>query len=743
MISLTNLTMGAAAHHRMNFVATWCRQKRLLRTIGTIISATTLQCALGGWMQSANAEGSRELVKNGGNRPFTEWRTDKTAGILRRTVLKVYANANEVINLGSSAVGVDKGDILVFKDTDNVDTATPLLKCKPTGTGVLDTRDKEIAGPLPTTGGYTPCTYTAPSSGVYKVVFYGTDGKTGTNDPIKPSVSVDYITNPLITTDQRSTVSMWDITVRSSKTSTTDINGRVFTDYIALVMGDNGRYLKSNLYILTDDGYRYSTDFSVGAGLDPNGFLFFANQKGLLTPGGQPLYHSGQKKSDSAMTPPLDGGVTIQAPKYPIFFNPPSDTAVSGLSVPLTALPPSPATNFSFTGGAGGSGNQTPKSVGGTFSFNALQKGGYQIIIDANNDGKYNNTPVSVNVNGTPTLISDRILEGNVVIGSNTATWDGKDGTANPVTLEPKANNAPYNARIVLKGGEYHFPLLDAESGADGFKIQMLNPPGTFSNGASTTTIYFDERDYTVSGTTVTLGCDASVGLPVCDARGGVDSALGAHKFGNNTGSPTDYGDKKALDTWIYFPSDATFSTLVIITTTPNLRLVKRVTGIRKFGSSTTTPIPGYNDLATDINDDPSVNWVGGSSNYLLGAITTEQIPVNPGLPAPQDEVEYTIYFLSDGAIAARDVNICDFVPANQTFVPGSMQLNFNGTTTNIADGSGTGSGSGFYTSNFPASCYGTNNNKGAVSIQVGDVISVINTPSSSYGYIRFRAKVN
>ncbi len=41
------------------------------------------------WQQSAIAEGSRELVKNGGSRPYTEWRTDSTSTFKRRTILKV------------------------------------------------------------------------------------------------------------------------------------------------------------------------------------------------------------------------------------------------------------------------------------------------------------------------------------------------------------------------------------------------------------------------------------------------------------------------------------------------------------------------------------------------------------------------------------------------------------------------------------------------------------------------------
>lgn len=183
----------------------------------------------------------------------------------------------------------------------------------------------------------------------------------------------------------------------------------------------------------------------------------------------------------------------------------------------------------------------------------------------------------------------------------------------------------------------------------------------------------------------------------------------------------------------------------------PRLRLVKRVTGIRKDASNTTIPVGGYNDLATDVNDNSPVSWPsgwsGGINYYLQGAITTEQIPANPGAPGSKDEIEYTIYFLSDGAMAAQDVNICDFIPANQTYVPGTMQMSLNGAEppTDVPDGSGTFPDSGFYppqTNSFPAACSGTNNNRGAAYFRVGNVNSVNANLNPYYGYIRFRAKV-
>jgi uncharacterized repeat protein (TIGR01451 family) len=178
-----------------------------------------------------------------------------------------------------------------------------------------------------------------------------------------------------------------------------------------------------------------------------------------------------------------------------------------------------------------------------------------------------------------------------------------------------------------------------------------------------------------------------------------------------------------------------------------HLRLVKRITGIKK--GATLTPVTGYNNFATDPNDNPTVSWPGGAASYVQGAFDGAQIPTpTPGLPGPNDEVEYTIYFLSDGGADASNVILCDFIPTNQQFVPGTIQRNVGGTTTNIADGSGTGPGNGFYNStntSFPATCPSANNHGGgAVYVQMGvlPTVTITPTPSTYYGFLRFRAKV-
>jgi uncharacterized repeat protein (TIGR01451 family) len=191
---------------------------------------------------------------------------------------------------------------------------------------------------------------------------------------------------------------------------------------------------------------------------------------------------------------------------------------------------------------------------------------------------------------------------------------------------------------------------------------------------------------------------------------------------------------------------------------TPDLRLVKRITAIN--GSSISTII---DPTTTSDPNDNAPNWPVG---YLKGAI-------NAGVVSPSDEVEYTIYFLSDGDSSVKRVQVCDLVPTNNTFIA----TTFNGLTptdgglpvadagialsigstaptvylTNVA-GDGQDQGQFLAPTTAPASCGAGSNTNGAVVVDVvTDTTTPSNlpnatapgTPTSSYGFIRFRAKVN
>ncbi|MCG9889613.1 MAG: hypothetical protein MH252_00880 [Thermosynechococcaceae cyanobacterium MS004] len=222
-------------------------------------------------------------------------------------------------------------------------------------------------------------------------------------------------------------------------------------------------------------------------------------------------------------------------------------------------------------------------------------------------------------------------------------------------------------------------------------------------------------------------------------------------------------------------------ATTTQICTNPNVLLVKRITAI----NGDTTTLEGDN-LAIYNQDDaypyddnllepslaPSPAFPGAdtdkwpattaktSSSFLIGGRIG-------GKTKPNDEVEYTIYFLSAGTSPAKNVTLCDRIPAHQTFVPDA----FNNVTpapstatptpsgdrgilvsqggiayahTNIGDGDA----ARYYPpgSTLPSACTQplTGEDNGTIVVNLGEVPNATapGTPADSYGFIRLRAKV-
>ena len=92
-----------------------------MRKPASLRIVAALACALiglGVGVQPALASGSANLWPNGasGNRANTEWRTSSYGGglLTRRTLIKAFVNAGEVLMLGSSAIAQGTSDILVW-----------------------------------------------------------------------------------------------------------------------------------------------------------------------------------------------------------------------------------------------------------------------------------------------------------------------------------------------------------------------------------------------------------------------------------------------------------------------------------------------------------------------------------------------------------------------------------------------------------------------------------------------------
>jgi uncharacterized repeat protein (TIGR01451 family) len=208
------------------------------------------------------------------------------------------------------------------------------------------------------------------------------------------------------------------------------------------------------------------------------------------------------------------------------------------------------------------------------------------------------------------------------------------------------------------------------------------------------------------------------------------------------------------------------------IASDPKLLLVKRITAINPSQPDTIQ----FNNFVDDTGttDDNNAKWPDSDSNpsnnintYLRGATNVAQIK-------PGDEVEYTIYFLSNGDAEAKNVKLCDVVPDNMTFVANSYATNFgmalalNGTTLpttsnkNLSNALGDDEGDFYSPGTNPSvatSCKktnpnnanslitvdSTNNLSGAVLINLSTPLPPATgsgTPTNSYGFIRFRAKV-
>jgi fimbrial isopeptide formation D2 family protein/uncharacterized repeat protein (TIGR01451 family) len=140
---------------------------------------------------------------------------------------------------------------------------------------------------------------------------------------------------------------------------------------------------------------------------------------------------------------------------------------------------------------------------------------------------------------------------------------------------------------------------------------------------------------------------------------------------------------------------DPTTITVEAVASNPNLLLVKRITAINglpsKNGGGSLASYEHFDaydnnyisiptrPLLTDPQKDTdkwpdtiSTSETDTTSTFLIGAS-------NGGTTKPNDTVEYTIYFLSAGDSEAKNVLICDRVPANVTFSPNA----FTNTTTN------------------------------------------------------------
>ncbi len=177
----------------------------------------------------------------------------------------------------------------------------------------------------------------------------------------------------------------------------------------------------------------------------------------------------------------------------------------------------------------------------------------------------------------------------------------------------------------------------------------------------------------------------------------------------------------------------------------PALRLVKRVTrvGVDNFTTFVDDGTPG--------NDDNSPNWpspVAPATTYLEGAIAADA--------EPGEQVDYTVYFLSDGNTPISNIKICDLIPPETGYIPDSLVINLgNAGEVALSDASGaeappntTSLGEKFAdTLTPPAPCPAPDAgmDEGGIYVEVpGPVPNAIGPGTAdSFGYIRFTVQVD
>jgi hypothetical protein len=198
----------------------------------------------------------------------------------------------------------------------------------------------------------------------------------------------------------------------------------------------------------------------------------------------------------------------------------------------------------------------------------------------------------------------------------------------------------------------------------------------------------------------------------------------------------------------------------VSIISPANVMLIKRITAINGDRAKNPNDNTALNTVLDNPNttNDTNANW---PSNFLVGAY-------NAGKIKPGDEIEYTVYFMNASGSSASNVRLCDRVVGSQTFVNNaygtSQDIEYKlGTNTvryltkgvdTSRDRAYLDSSTGTISGCPVPTITGTNNGTVVIDItgsgsSVQDNITSIpgatgqGTPTNSYGYFRFKTKVN
>ena len=479
-----------------------------------------------------SAEGSVDFINYPGHRLFL--RSDKDQQ------MKVYAEAGEFINVGSSHTGFDGGVISVYRPDG---TLHSVFDGSDGSTGIIFNNIEELNGPTgAANNGYTPgvVQVTAATEGIWSVIYSVPDFTGAAFDNLLNNApwtrENDQPTN-------RRVITSWDVTVSENAAGPDGGNlltGRVYANEYNSMINMNGTTTSPQFFVLTPDGLLYSVDFME---TDPWGFPLSSSSLGLLNADRSPSYQSWPETVIERSADPttwLDGTIyqyEPQAEDYEdiinnkIFFNTPDITMPTMALVTdifrdnthMTWLYTEPFVfeiifnDFTIMGNdENGETCNVPGlqyNQGAYFIFDTTIPGNVALELDLNNDGDIEDP-------------EDLIIYGYVNAGIDSVYWNGGNGLGNPI---PVQDDLIINFQFYLRGGENHIQLSDVENNTGGVAFELISDVG-----AVETDIFY--YDHTPVGGAVSGG--GTPGNPLA------------------TNVPYTYdsqfGNKKALDYWAY-----------------------------------------------------------------------------------------------------------------------------------------------------------------------------------------------
>ncbi|NJL04356.1 MAG: hypothetical protein HC911_05460 [Chloroflexaceae bacterium] len=569
---------------------------RLLGLVGVLALALLLP-------RGVAAEGSRELTANGGARPHLEYIVSQVAtppggntsefeiaGIQRQTIIYVYAEAGETINLASSVMAAG----FLFPTCTPANSCTARIVAVPpnaasspvtflpgnatvgssgaAGCGHIAARVNEVAGPdLTGTGtgpanSYNSCqiAVTAATEGVWEIHFVSPRANRSlqNNPPAAVAANVDWAAQTI----ENTYVAAWDVTV--SDAANNPINGRAYTRSLSVTTGANGPTsgVQSELFVKAYDGALYNVDLN-----DIDGFtsVFFADTRGPIeTTNGTPIYRSLQLED----TPPtgflrvfgsFPDGFGIKNPfsnddpstnsiTHKLFFNQPA--ADLPASAPVGKLkgdgtPLVDTADLDLLGARNPPGASTATPIVSTewLARTYVAPLAPQNLDFVGIEGTIGQSGTSLggffrfdNPNAVGDATSFRIelefgapfenryIFGDLQQGSNSVFWDGRDG--NGTVVDDTA--ATFTVRVTLNNGEIHFPVIDAELHTGGYIVERLTP----ATPTPVDTIYWDDRFFYTGNEPYDYSICANGETPVPSFPGGAGTFGGELKcYGTNT----------------------------------------------------------------------------------------------------------------------------------------------------------------------------------------------------------------